>query len=139
MNTKGPILLIDDDTEEKDLLEDAFRDIGIQNELLFFKNGLEAYDHLLQEKEKPFLILCDINMPVMDGLTLRDNINENDVLRKKSIPFIFYSTTARPDDVEQAYRMSVQGFFEKHLSYNELCEDLRRICDYWTSCVSPSQ
>jgi CheY-like chemotaxis protein len=137
MNVRGPILLIDDDLEEQDLLETAFRDIGMTNKIRFFKNGLEAYEYLLESIENPFLILCDINMPVMDGLTLRDNINNNEILRRKSIPFIFYSTTARPEEVEKAYSLSVQGFFEKHLSYKELCDDLRRICSYWASCVRP--
>lgn len=94
MNTRGPILLIDDDLEEQDLVESALRDIGMNNKILFFKNGLEAMDHLLSAVEKPFLILCDMNMPVMDGLTLRDNINSNEILRKKSIPL--YSIAQQP-------------------------------------------
>ncbi|WP_276135124.1 response regulator [Polluticoccus soli] len=137
-NTSGPILLIDDDLEEQEMLETAFREIGMDNKILFFKNGLEAMDHLLSATEKPFLILCDMNMPVMDGLTLRDNINSNDILRKKSIPFIFYSTTARPEEVEKAYELAVQGFFEKHFAYQEMCNDLRRICGYWASCIRPT-
>lgn len=139
MNVRGPILVIDDDLDEQELLETAFRDIGMTNRIFFFRNGLEAYDHLLEAIEKPFLILCDVNMPKMTGLELRDNITSNEILRKKSIPFVFYSTTAKPEEVEQAYNMCVQGFFEKHLTYNELCEDLRRICGYWASCVHPGK
>ncbi len=52
-------------------------------------------------------------MPIMNGLELRRHIQENEGLRKKSIPFVFLSTAARPKEVEEAYNLTVQGFFVK--------------------------
>lgn len=88
--------------------------------------------------EKPFLILCDINMPVMNGLELRRKIDEDDFLRRKSIPFVFFTTYAVPQEVSQAYELTVQGFFEKGNNLKQLTDTLRLILEYWTVCRHPN-
>src|SRR5215218_9534907 len=73
----------------------------------FFKNGKEAEAYLRTTTHHPFLILCDINMPVMTGLELRATIEADPVLKEKSIPFIFLSTTGNPTVVRNAYSLTV--------------------------------
>src|SRR4051812_14243651 len=89
MAKKGEILIIDDDRDDRELIEEVLQDLKVDNPLVAFPNGLEALDYLKASPGQPFLILCDINMPVMDGITLRKQVNDNEVLRKKSIPFVF--------------------------------------------------
>ena len=90
MSKQGPILIIEDDQDDQYLLEEVFSALNIKNELKFFENGHFALEYLQTTKDKPFIILSDVNLPGMSGPDLKRSINENDRLRRKSIPFVFF-------------------------------------------------
>src|SRR6476620_5279031 len=123
----GPILLADDDADDRHLVETVCKSLQINNAIVHFEHGEQLLEYLLVTTEKPFLILCDINMPVMNGLEVRKRIDEDEFLRRKSIPFIFFSTNAVKREVEQAFELTVQGYFEKGNSLQELTDRLRII------------
>ena len=60
----GPVLIVDDDKEVRDMLHDIFRSNGYQCSLA--SNGREALEAF--EAEHPPLTVTDMRMPVMDGL-----------------------------------------------------------------------
>lgn len=138
MFTKGPILSIEDDLDDQFLIKAILAETGIKNELIFFDNGKQALEHLLVTPTQPFLILCDVNMPVMNGLELHKAIAENDFLRKKAIPFVFLTTAANASLVNQAYFQSVQGFYQKASTYEGLKRQIQSILDYWQGCLHPN-
>lgn len=138
MSKRGPIILIDDDHDECELVADALRREKIHNPLKFFHDGQMALDYLSETSEHPFLILADINMPKMGGIELRKTIQSDPLLRDKSIPFVFLTTSASRPAVREAYGMSVQGFFEKGPNMEHLQRMLRLICDYWYWCKHPN-
>lgn len=139
MALQGPIISVEDDEDDQHLIELAVQTLQITNSVRFFPNGQEALDYLETTTEKPLLILCDINMPVMNGLELRKRINENEWLRRKSIPFIFLTTAASPEIVQIAYDEAVQGFYKKATSFDGFSEQIRLIVDYWKSCLHPNR
>ncbi len=138
MLIKDPIIVIEDDLDDQVILQGVFDDLGIKNELKFFGTASEALSYLKITSDKPFLILSDVNLPGMDGTELKRLINENEYLRKKSIPFVFYSTSARKESVVQAYSIMVQGYFEKPQSLSEIKETIKLIIDYWKLCKHPN-
>jgi CheY-like chemotaxis protein len=131
-------MIVDDDVEDQELIHEVCSHLKINNKLLFFHDGKQVLDFLRKEDVQPFLILCDVNMPVIDGLQLRKIINEDDQLRFKAIPFVFMSTSARQRDVDSAYRMTVQGFFEKGYDFERLRHRLYVIFEYWKECKHPN-
>jgi CheY-like chemotaxis protein len=133
-----PILIVEDDIDDQFLLRKVLERLHVESELLFFANGREAWEYLKRTTRTPFMILCDINMPVMNGLELRAKINEDEEIRKKSIPFILLSTAARERDVALAFDLSVQGFFVKESTLNEMEDSLRTIIYYWDRCRHPN-
>src|SRR5690349_8396951 len=130
----GPILLADDDADDRLLVESVCHSLHYKNPIVHFEHGAQLLEYLLETKEKPFLILCDINMPVMNGLEVRRKIDEHEFLRRKSIPFVFFSTNAVKREVDQAFELTVQGFFEKGNSLQQLTDRLRVILEYWGLC-----
>lgn len=138
MAKAGPIIIVEDDLEDQEVIADVLQLNGVKNELKFFDNGKSALDYLLKTSDKPFLIICDINMPVMNGLELRNEINKSEYLAQKSIPFVFYTTHAEKHAVEKAYFMSVQGFFQKPGTITEIQQLLHQIVSYWLSCHHPN-
>lgn len=138
MSKTGPLIVIEDDPEDHQIIREVLAEIRFNNPVKFFVHGQEALDYLQSTRENPFLILCDINMPVMNGLQLRSIIDDSPPLRKKSIPFVFFSTTARPGEVSRAYELTVQGFFEKGSNFKQLVKQLELIIQYWQECKHPN-
>ena len=76
-------------------------------------------------------------MPKLGGMELRAKIHENEDLRLKSIPYLFFSTSAEQANVIDAYSQSIQGFFVKPANYNDIKDMMKTIVEYWQKCVSP--
>jgi CheY-like chemotaxis protein len=137
MNSEGPVVIIEDDVDDKEILEEVFETLGYTNELLFFGDGQQALDFLNSSDIIPFIILSDINMPKLDGFALRDKIKMDANLQMKCIPYLFFSTASSQKAVVDAYSLSVQGFFIKQTSLAELEKTITVIMEYWKRCVAP--
>ncbi len=134
----GPILIIDDDLEDLELIRDVFVSINVKNEILFFSSGPELLHFLRTSDKQAFFILCDINMPGMNGFTLREEINNDEALKVKSIPFLFLSTSAKRAEVLKAYTLTVQGYLKKPDSFSEYQDMLKDTVAYWENCLHPN-
>jgi CheY-like chemotaxis protein len=138
MNRRGPIIVIEDDLDDQEVLQDAFQELGYKNEIIFFQDGYEALTFLTETDVEPFIVFSDINMPKLNGIELREKIHQNEQLRLKSIPFLFFSTSAEQTHVVDAYSKSAQGFFIKPTSFEAIKDILGTILEYWLKCVSPN-
>lgn len=138
MNKSGPIIIIEDDLDDQDILTEIFQELDYKNEIIFFNEGEKALDYLTDTNIEPFIIFSDINMPKLNGMELRAKIHENEDLRIKSIPYLFFSTSAEQQHVVDAYSKSIQGFFVKPKKYEEIKETIKTIVEYWQKCVSPN-
>ena len=138
MNKRGPIIIIEDDLEDQEILQQVFDELDCNSEIIFFNDGQKALDYLIAAEVEPFIIFSDINMPKLDGMKLRDQVHENEDLRIKSIPYLFFTTTAEQQHVIDAYSKSIQGFFVKPSEYTALKETIYFIIEYWRRCVSPN-
>lgn len=138
MNKGGPIIIIEDDLDDQDILTEIFQELNYKNEVIFFKEGEKALEYLTDTTIEPFIIFSDINMPRLNGMELRAKVHENEDLRIKSIPYLFFSTSAEQQYVIDAYSKSIQGFFVKPKNYAEIKETIKTIVEYWQKCVSPN-
>ena len=135
----GPIILIDDDADDKEVFLDILKELQVPNPVVWFQNCEEALTYLKVTTEQPFLIFCDLNLPGLPGIEFKRQIDANKDLRKKSIPFVFCSTTTDQKTVNDAYmHMTVQGFFQKPNSYTENKNMIKLIVDYWDLCRHPN-
>jgi CheY-like chemotaxis protein len=130
----GPIIIYEDDTDDQDIYQDILSDLAVKNKIIMFNNGEEVIHYLETTSDNPFIIISDINIPKMNGLELRRRINQDDYLREKSIPFVFLSTTANKKVVEEAYRLTVQGFFVKQITVSAIKVQFALILEYWRQC-----
>src|SRR6476661_9222281 len=113
MNKDGPIIVIEDDIDDQEILQEIFDNLGYENKISYFVDGDEALDYLNKTDVQPFLILSDINMPKVNGFELRNKVFTNAQLQEKCIPYLFFTTGANKKSVSEAYALSVQGFFLK--------------------------
>ena len=135
----GPIIILDDDAEDHQLFEDVLRDLEVENEILWFKETKEAIHFLRNSPIQPFIIFSDVNLPGLNGIEFKRRIDEDRQLRKKSIPFVFYSTAVNQEVVNEAYtQMTVQGFFLKESRYTDIKRTIKAVVEYWTICRHPN-
>ncbi|HZI00793.1 MAG TPA: response regulator [Flavisolibacter sp.] len=134
----GPIIIAEDDPDDQEILRDILQELHVQNELKFFDNGQKVLEYLLQTIDHPFMILSDVNLLGMSGYDLKASINTHHVLSKRSIPFIFLTTSVEPNVLRRTYEMKAQGYFQKGDSMDQMLNMLNVIIQYWTLCKYPT-
>ena len=108
MNKRGPIIIIEDDIDDQDILAEIFKELDYKNKLIFFSDSEKALKYLTDTDNEPFLVLSDINMPKLNGMELREKVHNNEELRLKSIPYLFFTTSTEQKHVINAYSRSFQ-------------------------------
>ncbi|GAB3915522.1 response regulator [Larkinella terrae] len=139
MEINGPIILIDDDEDDQFILKPMLEEIAPHSQVLLFTSGYDAIEFLRTTDLRPFLIISEVSMQKMNGLELRRKIEQDPVLRKRSIPFIFFTNPVYKHLVEEAYELTIQGFFEKRSRVAEIQKQLQAIVDYWSTCLHPNR
>jgi len=76
-------------------------------------------------EEKPDLIILDVTMPVMDGVTMLGKLKEDPTL--KEIPVIMLTAESGRENVLQIARMGVRDYLVKPFKENQLIEKVSRI------------
>lgn len=137
MNRNGEIIIIEDDQDDRDFLKDIFNEIELQNKIVFFEDPTQVVDYLMQSNVSPFLLLCDINMPKIDGFELRRRILNEVDLQQKFIPFIFLTTSESPENIQRAFTLSANGYFKKESDFRILKNVIENIVLYWKNSKKP--
>jgi DNA-binding NtrC family response regulator len=107
------ILVVDDEPDIRQLLQEILEDEGYEVETA--ENGEAA--RLLHQKRKPDLILLDIWMPDIDGITLLKEWQEDDQL---GTPVIMMSGHGTVETAVEATRLGAYDFIEKPISLAKL-------------------
>ncbi|WP_018614529.1 response regulator [Segetibacter koreensis] len=138
MTISGPIIFVEDDLDDQEVFTEALRELGITDNYKFFGDGKEALEYLQTTTEQPFVIFCDVNMPRLNGIELRNEINNSNYLKQKSIPFVFFTTALNKKLVDEAFSLSVQGFFKKPEEFSQIMHIIKQVLDYWYNSKHPN-
>jgi CheY-like chemotaxis protein len=136
---QNAILIVDDDQDDLDLISDVVNHLNITRPVRYFRNGKELENFLQSDNNAPFLIICDVNLPDLDGFLVKQKISENPALKYKSVPFIFWSTSASEKQIQYAYDLPAQGFFFKPNNFDDLCDTVKTILSYWQKSQHPKK
>lgn len=136
---QSPILIIDDDQDDLDLIKEVANHLQIKRPINFFRSGDDLVNYLKSQTYAPFLIICDVNLPGQDGFDIKKRISESSELKYASVPFIFWSTSASEKQIQHAYDLPAQGFFFKPTNFDDLCATFQTIVDYWAKSQHPKK
>lgn len=122
---KNPyVLVVEDDETNLSVIKSLLKHKDIECE--FAKNGTEAVDKY--SKDKFDLILMDVQMPIMDGITATQIIREKEKGTNAHIPIIAVTAYALKGDKEHFLEAGVDDYLPKPYDYEELFEKIY----YWT-------
>ncbi len=115
------ILCIEDEEGIRSLLVEELRDAG--HEALEASNGPDGLTMI--ESKRPDLVLCDVNMPGMDGhqVLTRTRALGPDF---RIMPFLFLSAMAEPAQIVEGRRLGADDYITKPIEFEELFEKLDR-------------
>jgi len=141
MNSAIPILLADDDADDRYLIKSAFEDCRFDNPLHFVEDGVQLMDYLRGRGEyqnhrnpMPGLILLDLNMPKKDGREALKEIKSDPTLRR--IPVIILTTSRSDEEIVKTYLAGANCFITKPVDFQELLEVVQSIGKFWLETAS---
>ncbi|HEY0322161.1 MAG TPA: response regulator [Pyrinomonadaceae bacterium] len=115
------ILVVEDSKDTRNVLNFSLTKNGYK--VVTAVNGEEAVEVTL--RERPDLILMDLNMPLMDGLAATEEIREHEELRK--VPILAVTAYDTYGMKEAALEAGCTGYIKKPIDFNRLDIILRRI------------
>lgn len=112
-------LIVDDSSVMRKIVERSLRQAGLGIAQVFEAgNGVEALAALQQNRVD--LILCDINMPVMDGLEFVKQLSGME--NAKGVPVVMITTEGSEDHVVQALSAGARGYIRKPFTSDQVKE-----------------
>jgi len=138
MQMLKPILLVEDDSVDAMTVKRAMHDLHVTNSVIHSVNGEEALKYLSDpNKEKPFVILLDLNMPKMSGIEFLKIVKSNANL--KMIPVIVLTTSKEKQDVLDSFELGAAGYMIKPVDYAKFVEVLSTVMLYWSASEMPKE
>ncbi len=139
---KCKILIAEDDADDRFLIEDAFTECNLTNELEFVVDGVDLMDYLnrrgkyteLEGEPLPNLILLDLNMPRMDGRSALQQIKTSAELCQ--IPVVVLTTSKAQEDIVRTYGLGVNSFITKPVTFEKLVDVVGVLTQYWECVVT---
>jgi two-component system, chemotaxis family, response regulator Rcp1 len=132
------VLLVEDNSGDVRLAQEAFREVNRSIRLHLAADGLEAMAFLRQEgahlhAPRPDFILLDLNLPKMDGREVLGLIKADQSL--KLIPTIVLSSSETDADVLMSYQLQANGYLRKPAHWEAFESLVRSINDFWLTKV----
>ncbi len=117
------ILIVEDNEKNRKLLRDVLQFKGYQTmETETAEEGIR-----LAQESRPALILMDIQLPGMDGITALKHLKADP--KTQGIPVIAVTASAMTHKREDMLAEGFAGYQTKPISVNEFLEEVRRVLD----------
>ena len=125
---KYNILLVEDNPGDERLIREAFKAIEGDIAVMSANSGSEAL--ALLRRERPDMILLDLNLPGVDGREVLQELKRDKRLRH--IPIVVLTSSLMPGDVLSAYRAGANCYLQKPVDLTTLFEKIRELFHFWT-------
>ena len=130
------VLLVEDDPADVLLIQDALSESSRTRTLTHVGDGVEALEYLRDpDRERPDLIVLDLNMPRMNGREFLAVLQDDPDLG--SIPLVVLTTSAAPDDIADAYRKHANAYVTKPVNLDDFLEAVQRIDTFFLDTSAP--
>jgi len=118
------ILVVDDSPTLRRLAANTLRAAGY--DVIEAEHGQEGLERLQQEVSEIHAVVTDLNMPVMDGLTLTERVRTNPAT--SAMPVLMVTTESSPEMRKKGRAAGATGWITKPYNPKKLVSSVRRIC-----------
>jgi CheY-like chemotaxis protein len=124
------IVCLDDDPDDRELLNNAIKDVDSSFKVINGDNGIKGMyilEQLKQIGQKPCLIILDLNMPLMDGEQTLAEIKKDPVLG--NIPVVVF-TTSSMEKTNSFFAQHGVAVVIKPTRYGSIVDQVRELLSY---------
>jgi DNA-binding response OmpR family regulator len=120
------IVIAEDDETTREVVEFNLTDNGW--DVVAFTDGAECWEHLESGiSDQPDLVVLDVMMPELDGLSVLERIRDHDAL--VDLPVVMLTSRNREEDIVQALDAGADDFVAKPFSEAELVGRIEVVLD----------
>lgn len=122
------IVMVEDDEGHARLIERNIRRAGVSNEIMHMLNGSDALSYLMDtghSRQKPFLVLLDLNLPDMSGISILEKLKADDHLKR--MPVIILTTTDDVHEIQRCYDLGANVYITKPVDYDRFATAIRQL------------
>jgi CheY-like chemotaxis protein len=129
------ILLVEDDPNDVELIQLALESRNIVSKIDVVNDGEQALNYLHPEiaevlpREMPRLILLDLKLPKVDGITVLEKIRKDP--RTQDLIVVVMTSSAENQDLSACYRLGVNSYVVKPLDFQQFMEVAQQVGLYW--------
>jgi two-component system response regulator len=131
------IMLVEDNPDDEALTVRALKKNKIANEVVVARDGVQALDYLFGQgayagrdtSKMPQLILLDLKLPKLDGLSVLRRIRAND--RTKLLPVVLLTSSNEEQDRINGYGLGANSYVRKPVDYDQFVEAVLQLGLYW--------
>lgn len=128
------ILLVEDDDDHAELTTLALEAHDPRHRVTRARDGAEARDWLFQrgdhaDASRPDLVLLDLNLPLVSGLEVLEEVKGDDALR--TLPVVVLTTSDAETDRIRAGRHHANSYLVKPVDFDKFEAMIRELGDYW--------
>jgi CheY-like chemotaxis protein len=116
-------MLVDDDAINRLAVRTLLMQQG--HTVVEAENGRDALEGLQQDDYD--VVLMDVHMPVMDGLTATQQIRQSDNVRRAKTPIIGLTASVMSDEREQYLRLGMNAVVEKPIVIEQLLRQIENV------------
>jgi CheY-like chemotaxis protein len=140
MSTDASILLVEDNPDDVLLTLRAFKKAHVANAIHVVSDGEEALAHLFAEAGKdpprlPAVILLDLNLPKVDGLTVLRRLRADE--RTRRLPVVVLTSSREERDIVGSYDLGANSFVRKPVDFDQFVDAARQLGLYWLMLNEP--
>lgn len=137
------ILLVEDNMSDIDLTRRALGKHRIANEMTVVQDGQEALDYLFcegqyanrDESDMPAMVLLDLKLPKIDGLTVLQRIRGDE--RTRLLPIVILTTSTEQRDIVESYSLGANSYVRKPVDFHQFAEAISQLGLYWLVLNEP--
>ena len=130
------VLVVEDNPDDVEIARRGFARSKVACDLLVLRDGQEVLDALFAPPSsgqgpapRPDFILLDIKLPKVDGLEVLKRLRDSEEL--SVIPVVMLTSSGRDEDVNTSYRLGVNSYIQKPVTFDRFLEALEVLGQYW--------
>lgn len=129
-----PILLVEDNPDDEELILRSLKKANIANEVRVARDGQEALDMLYggageEDSLVPSLVLLDLKLPRVGGLDVLRRIRAEASTRL--LPVVILTSSSEDEDILGSYESGANSYVRKPVDFNEFANAVQRLGLYW--------
>jgi CheY-like chemotaxis protein len=118
------VLLVEDNAGDILMVKQALAGERYPVSIHVAVDGKQALDMLSRRHFDPDLVILDLNLPKLDGLSLLEHTHPN-------VPVVVFSSSTSPNDIQRSFELGVRDFVPKPIDFDDYTRAVSCIVRKW--------